>query len=248
MCLVLVPPPTVTIETDRTDIFYTGTNLTLTCTVVHERQIDFPLTESITWSRNGQTLFGGNRTIATSLSYNTTNVTMLQFYPLKDEEDTGVYNCSVVLVPIAQPSFVEALNVTEAIAVPVSGESFVCNSKQILHCLSLALPSPNVTIAIEGQSAPGQLYRLNCIVETVPGLIVQPMVTWTKHRGLVESAGEPSITVAVVTGYSNTLEFSVLHTSDAGLYMCSAVVDISRVDVSVNASAESLLPLKSKFT
>ena len=102
-----------------------------------------------------------------------------------------------------------------------------------------------MTVAIEGQLAPGQLYRLSCIVETVPGLIVQPVVTWTKQRGLVD--GESAIPVAVVTGYNNTLEFNVLHTSDAGLYTCSAVIDISRADVSVNASTESQLALKSKL-
>ena len=113
----------MSITTDRTGVFYTGTNLTLACTVVHERQIDFPITESIAWSRDGQTLSESNRTSEATSSYNTTNVTMLQFYPLKDSDDNGVYNCSVSLVPVAQPSFVETLNISESIPISVSGKS-----------------------------------------------------------------------------------------------------------------------------
>ena len=114
----------------------------------------------------------------------------------------------------------------------------------------IALPAPNVTIVTDGQTVPGQQYKLECVVETVAGLIVQPLVTWVKYNGVFSSTGsgdaaESADVVAVVTGYANTLNFSVLHTSDAGLYVCTATLNINRAGLVLNSSAESRLQLKS---
>lgn len=117
-----VPPPAVAVMADRDEPLYAGTNLTLICTVTFHDQVDFPT--SITWTRNGQALsvLGNSRTITTTTAFNTTNVTALQFYPLKDREDGGLYGCSVVIDPTGQSPFVEQLNVTETMNLTVLGE------------------------------------------------------------------------------------------------------------------------------
>lgn len=114
----------------------------------------------------------------------------------------------------------------------------------------IALPAPNVTIVTDGLIVLGQQYKLECVVETVAGLIVQPLVTWVKYSGVFGSTGsgdaaESANVVAVVTGYVNTLNFAALHTSDAGLYVCTAILNINRAGLILNSSAESQLQLKS---
>ena len=125
---LLVPSPSVVVMADREGLLYAGTNLTLTCTVTFGERADIPVMESITWIRDGQahSIFGNSRTMETPTGFDTTNITTLQFYPLKDGEDDGLYSCSVVIEPINQGLFVQKLNITETTNLTVAGQSFCC--------------------------------------------------------------------------------------------------------------------------
>ena len=117
---------------DRQGLLYAGTNLTLTCTVTFEERVDIPVTESITWIKNGEehSIFGNSRTIEMTTSSDTTNITSLQFHPLKDGKDDGVYSCSVVMDPFNKP-FVRQLNISKTVNLTVLGQSLFMLSQEV---------------------------------------------------------------------------------------------------------------------
>ena len=86
---------------------------------------------------------------------------------------------------------------------------------------------------------------------TIPGLVVQPQVTWSRDTGASSSNGTTGSLdsldiLAVVIGNKNALQFDTLHTSDAGMYVCDAVVIISRASLVVRNSSAKRLPLQSE--
>lgn len=106
-------------------------------------------------------------------------------------------------------------------------------------------------ILAEGQEVPGHPLNLTCLVGTIPGLVVQPQVTWSRDTGASSNngtAGSPDLldVLTVVTGNRNALQFDALHTSDAGMYVCDAVVNISRASLIVQNSSTKQLPLQSE--
>ena len=91
-----VPQPTVTVDVP-TDPLYTGTNVTLTCNIMLNDQVDSPVIVDVTWSGPGgeitsDTLLG----IAESSS---PFQSMITFAPL-NSDDAGDDTCEATVRPV----------------------------------------------------------------------------------------------------------------------------------------------------
>ena len=67
-----------------------------------------------------------------------------------------------------------------------------------------------------GVPTAGQPYSLICSVQTVPGLVVEPSIVWTRGDG------------SVIDTSSSMLNFNPLRASDGDRYTCSASVNIPK--------------------
>lgn len=92
-----------------------------------------------TWSRGGQPIpaHGDSRVTAGSLlqlpGSNNSFVSSLQFDPLDDESDSGVYSCSVSVTPaMAANHFIEGTSVSQSMTITVLSES---NRGTTLHAI-----------------------------------------------------------------------------------------------------------------
>ena len=83
----------------------------------------------------------------------------------------------------------------------------------ILSLHSSASPKCAISPA-SGDPTAGQPYSLTCSVETVPGLVVEPSIQWTREDGPVMDASRPM------------LNFYHLRTSDGDRYTCSVDINI----------------------
>ena len=91
-----------------------------------------------------------------------------------------------------------------------------------------ALPPPTVLITTTGTMSPGSSLTLTCEVEVVEGLVVEPVIVWSKSA-VSESTSElisfNNISVEPMqTDNTLTLQFNPINTSDAGVYTCTATV------------------------
>ena len=120
----------------------------------------------------------------------------------------------------------------------------------MLSTLCPDLPQPAVRVMSDGDSTAGEDFTLQCRVETVEGVRPEDIfIQWTgPDDGLISSGdnrviGELTTDGAVTTG---SLQFSPLHTSDGGQYICTGRVVASSVEVDVRSSASSILRVTSK--
>ena len=96
-----------------------------------------------------------------------------------------------------------------------------------------------VTISFtSGVPTAGQTYSLTCSVETVPHLVVEPNIEWTKLDGSM---------VSVSSGYSLLLNFDPLMASHGNLYTCRASVDITDINVSLSGEKSIELIVTCKY-
>ena len=92
------------------------------------------------------------------------------------------------------------------------------------------LPTPysditDVSITSSGANTAGESYSLECTV-TVTGSTDQPTITWMDNS--TEIISTTARMISEITGsagsYSNTLIFSPLRASDAGMFKCRATL------------------------
>ena len=120
----------------------------------------------------------------------------------------------------------------------------MCIFTHFLTCA--ALPAPIVDILVDGVNIAGKALSLTCVVGVVDRLVVQPVIVWEKYASS-ESVSANTISVdPSCNGNNNTLSFSSLHTSDAGLYTCRAFVTIDSIDVNVTAENTQNITLQSE--
>ena len=99
------------------------------------------------------------------------------------------------------------------------------------------IPNPVVTIApARGVPTAGQTFSLTCSVVSVPGLVVEPNIQWTRQDG-----------TAVSNPSSLELNFDPVQTSDGDLYTCQASIDRPDIGVSVSEEESAALTVRSKF-
>ena len=108
---------TVGISQDRSGILYAGTPFFFKCDIIVSSSVTIPFTVTNQWTRNDTNVPMGpsDDTITTELNiinrlnYNAT----LTFYPLDNDDDSGVYICNV---EVTAPSFYKYLRNTSASA------------------------------------------------------------------------------------------------------------------------------------
>ena len=134
MCLILlflpnttVPSPSVSISHDGgTESLYSGTSLTLTCVVtVSSSAVDISqVVVNSTWSKDGSPLPTQTRTVVTPfLEFSNSNnsfMSTINFSPLDDAADSGVYSCSVTLSPLG--NYIEGSSTNQSINITVQSE------------------------------------------------------------------------------------------------------------------------------
>ena len=119
---VTVPTPTVVISTNHSGPFYIGTDLTLTCTVTLNPDVNS--NESVTIAWIGPSNITGERYSITSVSGSGEHFTSsLTISSLAEGEDSGQYTCNVRV--IGESNVLEAAS-SDDIFINVLGKLFEC--------------------------------------------------------------------------------------------------------------------------
>ena len=117
----IVPPFDVAISQDYTDPLYTGTNLTITCSITLDSLVNIPVIVNNQWTRNGNVIT--EATIAEDLVINTnlTYTATLEFFPLYYMTDDGNYQCSVDVIPNVTDDYVTNISNSASVTIDVLG-------------------------------------------------------------------------------------------------------------------------------
>ncbi len=118
----IVPPFDVTISQDYSDPLYTGTNLTITCSITLDSLVNIPVIVNNQWTRNGNVIT--EVTIVEDLVINTnlTYTATLEFFPLYYMTDDGDYQCSVDVIPDVTDNYVTNISNSASITIDVLGK------------------------------------------------------------------------------------------------------------------------------
>ena len=134
----IVPPFDVTISQDYSDPLYTGTNLTITCSITLDSLVNIPVIVNNQWTRNGNVIT--EVTIVEDLVINTnlTYTATLEFFPLYYMTDDGDYQCSVDVIPDVTDNYVTNISNSASITIDVLGNYKRLNDYNCsfihLHC------------------------------------------------------------------------------------------------------------------
>ena len=132
----IVPIPLLDVSLSRETNILVGSNLTLTCDISVDPNVDTPFTVNVTWNMTDQQIMSGagnysdqslmlvdsNRVNISSLMMTDVNLyrSQVDFSVLNTTEDSGVYTCIVKIV--SQNEYVMTSNTsTKAINLTVTG-------------------------------------------------------------------------------------------------------------------------------
>ena len=120
-----MPSPSVSIFHDGGDSLYSGTSLTLTCVVTVSSAIDISrVVINSTWSKDGYPLPVQTRTVVTPfLEFSNSNnsfMSTINFSPLDEAADSGIYSCSVTLSPLG--NYTEGALTNQSVNITVQSE------------------------------------------------------------------------------------------------------------------------------
>lgn len=106
------------------DPIYSGTSLSLTCTVVLHDAIDTGVAVSSTWRRSGELLTtSARRNISDIMAINSSVYqTYISTTPLSSTLDSGHYTCRVTVIPEPSLPFVHMVTSATTITVNVEGK------------------------------------------------------------------------------------------------------------------------------
>ena len=102
----------------------------------------------------------------------------------------------------------------------------------------VALPAPVLTTGADSTIAAGSEHTFVCKVSEISNLVVQPTLMWVNPRGH---------TLGSIGGTSLNITLSSINTSNAGQYICEAMVNVETVKVNVENTSSTNLTVKSKF-
>ena len=114
---------------------------------------------------------------------------------------------------------------------------FLCNAYISICCFTSALPAPIVTTEVNSTVITGSEHSLDCIVQEIPNLVVQPMLEWLGPEGSVLANG---------SGLSLNTTISRVKTSDAGQYTCRAIVTVEVVGVLIEGINTTIITVQSE--
>ena len=117
LLVFIVPPVTVSISQDRTGTLYAGTSFFFKCDIMVSPLVTIPFTVTNQWTRNDTNVPMGpsDDTITDELNMidRLNYYTTLTFYPLNNDDDSGVYTCNI---EVTAPSYYTYLRNTSASA------------------------------------------------------------------------------------------------------------------------------------
>ena len=250
MCLILlflpnttVPSPSVSISHDGgTESLYSGTSLTLTCVVtVSSNAVDISqVVVNSTWSKDGSPLPTQTRAVVTPfLEFSNSNnsfMSTINFSPLDDAADSGVYSCSVTLSPLG--NYIEGSSTNQFINITVQSELMMHEVTMCDFMRSFSwseLPDPVIDIIRNGSTIIGTELSLHCSVDHVEGLINPPIIIWS---WVLDSAGSgPSV---MDTAVGSLLHFNPLMAANRGTYWCNVTIEVPEIDLFLNASSAEI--------
>ena len=121
----IVPPVIVSISQDRSGILYAGTSFFFKCDIIVSSSVTIPFTVTNQWTRNDANVPMGpsDDTITAELNminrlnYNAT----LTFYPLDDDDDSGVYTCNVEVTAPSNYKYLRNTSASASTSINVTG-------------------------------------------------------------------------------------------------------------------------------
>ena len=119
---VTVPTPTVVISTNHSGPFYIGTDLTLTCTVTLNPDVNSNESVTIVWIGPSD-ITAGERYSITPVSSSGENYTSTLIISSLEQEDSGQYACNVTVT--GGSNVLEAISSNDII-IHVLGKLFEC--------------------------------------------------------------------------------------------------------------------------
>lgn len=218
------------------DTLYVGTSLNLTCHIgLHLLLPSTTITSQ--WTHNDTVIKNQTINIATN-----STISHLFLNPLTIGS-SGQYTCNVTL-SVSSLHYIKILNpsVAASYSISVNGKYFVFQLLLIIPYT--AIPSAPVVVILTTLTKPGEESILNCTVSAGPGLPL--VVAWTKNTG-EPNANNISVLPVSTTNTSSSLIFPSLTTSDAGLYTCTATINISQIVPAPQTSKNVTISVQSKL-
>ena len=222
------------------DTLYVGTSLNLTCHIgLHLLLPSTTITSQ--WTHNDTVIKNQTINIATN-----STISHLLLNPLTTGS-SGQYTCNVTLSG-SSLHYIKILNPSVAASYSIS-----VNGKYVFQLLLLiipytAIPSAPVVVILTSLAKPGEESILNCTVSAGPGLPL--VVAWTKNTGEPNANNISILPVSTTNSKTNTstsLIFTSLTTSDAGLYTCTATINISQIAPAPQTSEDVTVSVQSKL-
>ena len=118
----IVPPFDVAISQDYNDPLYTGTNLTITCSITLDSLVDIPVIVNNIWTRNGSVITENTITENLITNSNISYTATLEFFPLYSLTDDGEYQCSVALYADVLDDYVANASSSASTSIDVLGK------------------------------------------------------------------------------------------------------------------------------
>jgi hypothetical protein len=189
---VSLPAPEVSLSVPSGPL-HQGTSLTLSCTATLPPSVDTNVSVTIQWTTNTT----DNRvTIIPASTLQSPFISILTISPLAEEDDGITYTCTGT----------------------INGGTTVMSTDTTTIDV-MALPQPTVTLSpdVVDPVAAGETYTMLCTVDVVPGLVVEPLIEWTRMDDVLNAS----------TGSSLQLNFDPLYASNASMYTCKAKVEVT---------------------
>ena len=111
------------------------------------------------------------------------------------------------------------------------------------------LPGPIVSIEDSTTAVAGELFQLMCNVTTVDHLSPNATLSVTWSGGSVNTGGVMELNLMTISTTSiKALQFTQLNTSHGGNYSCTAVINVSSINITKTGSDTGDLIVQSKDT
>ena len=218
----------------------------LTCTTTLTNADDILVMVNFTWSIDGMSLPTLPR-ITTSGTFQSGDqssfTSTLIFNPLDNNMDSGEYLCVVMMESVPPDTYITPTITNNTLFITVECESTcmyiiipLCDMTALVP--TPALSAPTVMITTTGTMSPGSSLTLTCEVGVVEGLVVEPVIVWSKSAVSGSTPELTSFNIISVepmqTDNTLTLQFNPINTSDAGVYTCTATVAVEAINITVS--------------
>ena len=258
---VTVPPPSLSISLSRTSDFFIGTDLTMSCNITVDPNVDTSVSVNVTWTMtdsngvdyhlNSNSLDGRITvdTVPTAIPTYNSYQSQVRFSALNNFTDSGTYYCNVSIIPVAGYTYLmrsDARIVSTNFTVTSTYEPKI-NNNDIFYYSDLDV---NITVSVSPDSFlgletscpdsdPYDNFTLVCTAIIQASII--PDLAWY-HNGAVRNGVTQNNGLYV----TNTLKILTSSASDSGTYRCQASLNISDSNV-ISLMEESNITIRRKY-